>query len=80
MSKQQFIKSAILGSLVIGTLTFGSVKSNTTENNQNIAQVGKVMLPIKFYNVLEKKLLNQFAYILGNSDEIITNKMRILIS
>ena len=80
MSKQQFIKSAILGSLVIGTLIFGSFKANATEFNQNIAQVGKVMLAIEYYNGLEEELPNQVAYILGRSDEINTKKMRILIS
>ena len=77
MSKQQFIKSAILGSLVIGTLTFGSFKGNATEFNQNIARVGEVMLAIEFYNVyngLEKTLPKQVSYILNGSDEINTKK------
>lgn len=74
MSKQQFIKSAILGSLVIGTLTFGSFKGNATEFNQNIARVGEVMLAIEFYNGLEKTLPKQVSYILNGSDEINTKK------
>ena len=74
MSKQQFIKSAILGSLVIGTLTFGSFKGNATEFNQNISRVGEVMLAIEFYNGLEKTLPKQVSYILNGSDEINTKK------
>ena len=72
MSKQQFIKSAILGSLVIGTLTFGSFKCNASEFYQNIARVGEVTLAIKFYNGLEKTLPKQVSYILNGSDEINT--------
>ena len=79
MSKQQFIKSAILGGLVVGTLTFGSFKANAVELNQNVAQDGKVMLPIKFGDGLEKTSPNQVANICDKPDEIIAYRVWILI-
>ena len=57
MSKQEILKSVLLGSLVIASLAFGSFKANAADFNQIITSKSEAIPAIGFLQKTGKKLL-----------------------